>query len=116
MQGAPLKIFFMNLLVRINRFGHDTLSDCHYCRSINDFGLYALPRSLLEYVREASVLGLVTIRGSHHGRWRLYSIIVLFAAFAGEMYHLNTVPIIVKPPLKMMIFVCPLCSFNRCSR
>ena len=79
--------------------------NCQYCRSFNDFSVYALPRPILEYVREATVLGIATIRGSSHERWRFYSIILLLAAFVGEQYHLNTVPIVVKPPLQLMVFV-----------
>lgn len=99
-------VHYIHLIARVyHRFGHDVLSSCHYCRSYDDFALYALPRPVLEYIREATVLGLVTIRGSNHERWRLYGILVLVAFLIGEVYYSSTVRISVKPPVETKIFV-----------
>ncbi|TFY74365.1 hypothetical protein EWM64_g9646 [Hericium alpestre] len=42
------------------RFGQDTLQTCAHCHTHSDFQQYALPRSLLEYLREAAVVGVLT--------------------------------------------------------
>jgi hypothetical protein len=40
------------------RFGHNVLASCTYCQSFDDFALYALPRPLLAYIREAAFIGV----------------------------------------------------------
>ncbi|TDL22068.1 hypothetical protein BD410DRAFT_866167 [Rickenella mellea] len=68
------------------RFGHTVLQDCIYCHTPNDFALYALPRPLLEYVRELAVVGLVTIRGSGRERWRPWGLGAVLGAAGVEAY------------------------------
>lgn len=40
------------------RFGHNVLATCTYCKSFDDFALYALPRPLLAYIREIAFMGV----------------------------------------------------------
>lgn len=40
------------------RFGHNVLTTCTYCHSFQDFGLYALPRAILSYIREIAFVGV----------------------------------------------------------
>ncbi|ETW75771.1 hypothetical protein HETIRDRAFT_240748, partial [Heterobasidion irregulare TC 32-1] len=75
------------------RFGQQTVESCDYCHSLEDFAMIAFPRPLLEYVREAFVVGLLTTRGSGHESRRSLSIALLISLAIGEAYWLYTVPI-----------------------
>lgn len=63
---------------------------CEHCTTFYDFVLYALPRPLLEYAREAAVVGVVTIRGSVRERWRPWGLGILGLSAALEAYLLMT--------------------------
>lgn len=52
------------------RFGHNTVTECDYCHSFWDFGLFSLPGAGVQYVRMAAVVGLLTMRGSGKRKWR----------------------------------------------
>ncbi|KAG7097435.1 hypothetical protein E1B28_004779 [Marasmius oreades] len=75
------------------KFGHETLSACVFCSTYFDFALYAFTGVFLEYLREAAVIGLVTIKSTSLERYRSVAIGVLIAAAAGEAYWLTTVGI-----------------------
>ena len=45
------------------------------------------------YVVEGAVIGLITIKGSGHERWRTYAIGLLVGAFIFEGYTLNTLDV-----------------------
>jgi hypothetical protein len=97
--------------LRMHRFGQALLQDCEYCRTADDFAIHALPRPLLQYVREAAIVGLVTARGTQRGRWRLWGIWSLLAAAVLEAYWIATVSIKISPrvnPPYVRMVPCPL--------
>ncbi|KAJ6606687.1 hypothetical protein B0H10DRAFT_2075222 [Mycena sp. CBHHK59/15] len=49
-------------------------STCDYCLSFEEFGLFALPRTLISYIRETAVVGLVTISSSGRERYRTLAV------------------------------------------
>ena len=49
---------FFRALKNSHSFGHEVLTACSYCQSFNDYALYALPPSLLEYIREIGFIGV----------------------------------------------------------
>lgn len=61
-----------------------------------DYVLYALPRPLLEYLREAAVVGLVTIRGSVRERWRIWGLGAIGLSAALEAYLVMTWKVIIE--------------------
>lgn len=77
-----------------NRFGQAALAECEHCVTFDDFALYALPRPLLEYAREAFVVGFVTGRWSLRERWRKWGIAALVGGASFEAYQCITAPVI----------------------
>lgn len=75
------------------RFGQNVVQDCDYCHTLGEYALYALPGVVLLYLREAFVIGVVTIRGTHRERWRIYGIGLLVFAFIVEIYWTLSVKI-----------------------
>lgn len=66
------------------------MEECEHCATFYDYVLYALPRPLLEYTREAVIVGVVTIRGSVRERWRPWGLGILGLSAALEAYFLMT--------------------------
>ncbi|THH18842.1 hypothetical protein EW146_g2201 [Bondarzewia mesenterica] len=64
------------------RFGQQAVESCEYCQSLNDFAIHSIPRPLLEYVREAFLIGLVTTHGSARERRRMFAVALLACAAA----------------------------------
>ncbi|KAK7035463.1 hypothetical protein VNI00_011756 [Paramarasmius palmivorus] len=75
------------------RFGHDALATCEYCSVYTDFALYALPGPLLAYLREATLVGFITVKGSRLEHHRTFGIGALVAAGAAECYWISSVAI-----------------------
>ncbi|RPD55540.1 hypothetical protein L227DRAFT_579512 [Lentinus tigrinus ALCF2SS1-6] len=75
------------------RFGQAVIQDCEHCTTFDEYAIFAVPRMALGYVKEAAVVGFVTIRGSGHERWRTYAIGALVAAFIMEGYKIGTTPV-----------------------
>ncbi|KAJ6491255.1 hypothetical protein C8R47DRAFT_1045038 [Mycena vitilis] len=75
------------------RFGHSVVATCDYCLSFEEFGMYALPRALLSYIWEATVIGIVTIYNSGRERCRTLAVAAVAAAFCLEAYYISTVTI-----------------------
>lgn len=69
------------------------LQDCEYCHTYDEYALYALPRPLLEYIRETAVVGFLTINGSYKERWRMYAIGAIVCAAVSEGYWVSTVQV-----------------------
>ncbi|EIN09010.1 hypothetical protein PUNSTDRAFT_44485 [Punctularia strigosozonata HHB-11173 SS5] len=99
---APLPPSLEDLLTRLSsfdvrtiyiRFGQPTVQSCSYCHTFDDYLLHYLPGPLLSYVRTAAVLGLVTLRGSFHERWRRYAVGLLVCAAVTEAYWTATVEV-----------------------
>ncbi|KAI0690996.1 hypothetical protein C8T65DRAFT_670963 [Cerioporus squamosus] len=99
---APLPRPLETLLTRLSsfdtrtlyvRFGQAVIQDCEHCTTFDEYAIFAAPRIALGYVKEAAVVGLVTIRGSGHERWRTYTIAALVGAFILEGYKLGTTPV-----------------------
>ena len=81
------------ILLLPRRFGQSVLQDCEYCHTYDEYALYALPRPLLEYVRETAVVGLLTINGSFKERWRTAAIGVIVCAAVAEGYWVSSVEV-----------------------
>ena len=77
----------------LDRFGQAVLQDCQHCKTLDQYALYAIANPLTEYVREGVIAGLLTMSGSHHGRWRIYSIIALVAGGLLEAYLATATPV-----------------------
>ncbi|KAH9887299.1 hypothetical protein C8Q73DRAFT_259728 [Cubamyces lactineus] len=75
------------------RFGQTVIQDCDHCTTSDDYLVFTLPRIALGYVKEAAVLGAITIRGSGHERWRAWAVALTVGAFIVESYWITTVPI-----------------------
>ncbi|KAI0765416.1 hypothetical protein C8Q74DRAFT_1288215 [Fomes fomentarius] len=99
---APLPRPLENLLTRLSsfdartlyiRFGQTVIQDCEHCTTFDEYAIFAAPRIALGYVKQGIIIGLVTIRGSGHERWRTYAVGLLVGAFIFEGYTLNTTPI-----------------------
>ncbi|EPQ53709.1 hypothetical protein GLOTRDRAFT_131048 [Gloeophyllum trabeum ATCC 11539] len=75
------------------RLGQSVIESCDYCHTPSEYALHALPNPLLEYLREAAVVGLVTIQGSFRERWRKWGVGVLVATAVLEAYWILTVEI-----------------------
>ncbi|KAJ3477839.1 hypothetical protein NLI96_g10187 [Meripilus lineatus] len=75
------------------RFGQNVLQDCEHCKTFDEYALNALPGPLLQYIREAFIIGLITITGSFRERWRTYAIGALVIAAVVEGYYTLTADI-----------------------
>ncbi|KAI0336616.1 hypothetical protein GY45DRAFT_1315200 [Cubamyces sp. BRFM 1775] len=75
------------------RFGQTVIQDCDHCTTSDDYLVFALPRMALGYVKEAAVLGAITIRGSGHERWRTWAVALIVGAFITESYWIATASI-----------------------
>ncbi|KAJ7249468.1 hypothetical protein C8J57DRAFT_1136754, partial [Mycena rebaudengoi] len=75
------------------RFGHSVVSNCDYCLSFEEFAMFALPRTLISYIWECAVTGLVTISGSGRERYRTLAVAAVAGAFCFEAYWISTVAI-----------------------
>ncbi|TFK49295.1 hypothetical protein OE88DRAFT_1662754 [Heliocybe sulcata] len=75
------------------RFGQTVMQTCDYCHTPSEYALHALPTPLLEYLREAAVAGLVTIRGSFRERWRKWGVGALVVTAVVEAYWILTVEV-----------------------
>ncbi|KAK1226695.1 hypothetical protein PQX77_010339 [Marasmius sp. AFHP31] len=75
------------------KFGHEALSTCDFCWTFFDFALYTGTGVVLEYLREAAMIGLITIRSTSLERYRSFAIGLLVTAAAGEAYWISTVGI-----------------------
>jgi len=84
-----MPVAMINMLTPF-RFGQSVLQDCEYCHTYDEYALYALPRPLLEYVRETAVVGFLTINGSHKERWRTAAIGAIVCAAVAEGYWVST--------------------------
>ncbi|KAI0088903.1 hypothetical protein BDY19DRAFT_855738, partial [Irpex rosettiformis] len=102
--NATLPKHMENLLTRLSsfdgrsvyvRFGQSVIQDCDYCRRMEQYAMYAIPRPLLQYIREAIVIGLVTTRDSHHGDWRVTAVGMLAIAALLEASQLMSAQIII---------------------
>ena len=98
-------------------FGHDVLTSCSYCRSFNDYALYALPSALLEYVREIGFIGVclhslyllfldsnrfvfqaLTLPTSPREHLRPLGLGTLIAFLMVEVYNTLTIQFAIPPP------------------
>ncbi|CAK5272780.1 unnamed protein product [Mycena citricolor] len=75
------------------RFGHEVVSACDYCRTFDEFALFALPKILAVYIYAAATIGIVTIVGSGHERFRTLAVSAIGGAFCFEIYYIATVAV-----------------------
>ncbi|KIY71370.1 hypothetical protein CYLTODRAFT_369495 [Cylindrobasidium torrendii FP15055 ss-10] len=78
------------------RFGEDVLAHCDWCHSNTDFVMYALPKALWAYIREAAIVGWLTRKGTNLSAWRSTALCVLLGAAGAEAYVRATVVIEIK--------------------
>jgi len=79
------------------RFGHEVLTACSYCQSFNDYALYALPSSLLEYIREIGFIGALTLPTSPKAHLRPLGLGTLIALLMVEAYNTLTTQFVIPP-------------------
>jgi len=79
------------------RFGHEVLTACSYCHSFNDYALYALPSSLLEYIREIGFIGALTLPTSPKAHLRPLGLGTLIALLMVEAYNTLTIQFVIPP-------------------
>jgi hypothetical protein len=72
------------------RFGQTAIVECGHCSTYWDYAIYALPGPLLQYVRTAAMVGLITIRGSWREHWRTLTISSVIAVALAEAYYVMT--------------------------
>ncbi|EJD54844.1 hypothetical protein AURDEDRAFT_110298 [Auricularia subglabra TFB-10046 SS5] len=75
------------------RLGHATIQGCEHCATPDEYQLVALPRPVLEFVREALFAGLLTSRALHKRHWRPWAVGVLAVFLLFERYVLATIHI-----------------------
>ncbi|KAI0341338.1 hypothetical protein BDW22DRAFT_1358834 [Trametopsis cervina] len=75
------------------RYGQSVVQNCEHCRTADEYALFALPGPLMQYIREAAVVGLLTTTESHRSRWRKLGIIAVVAAGLFEGYNIITAQI-----------------------
>lgn len=92
------------LLTRLNtfdvrtylvRFGQNTVQECEWCVTFTEYAVYTLATIVLSYIKEAALLGLVTIRGTNRETWRSTTLGVLMLACIADVYWMLTVRITV---------------------
>ncbi|KAJ7201599.1 hypothetical protein GGX14DRAFT_655469 [Mycena pura] len=86
LQSFDVKIYYV-------RYGHQVVSTCDYCRSFNEFGMFALPQALLSYIWAATVIGIITVNYSGRERYRTLAVAAVAGAFCLEAYYIATAPI-----------------------
>ncbi|KAF5351152.1 hypothetical protein D9756_008322 [Leucocoprinus leucothites] len=72
------------------RFGHDAVATCEWCSSFEDFSLSSLPAALLAYIREAGIIGLLTLSSSKRGYLRPLGVGALVISCLTEFYWIAT--------------------------
>ena len=93
-------------LTRSTRFGQDTIQDCEWCATFTEYAAYTLPVIVLSYIKEAALLGMVTMRGTNRETWRSTTIGSLMLACIVDVYWMLTVKISVTQQEPTM--VCPI--------
>ncbi|KAG9308530.1 hypothetical protein JVU11DRAFT_11874 [Chiua virens] len=68
------------------RFGQRAMQTCPYCSSATDYAMFVLSGILLDYLRTATLLLLLTTTINGRQRWRTNSLGVLTCAFLAEVY------------------------------
>ncbi|KAJ3747949.1 hypothetical protein DFH05DRAFT_1458193 [Lentinula detonsa] len=79
LESATMRLLYV-------RFGHEAIATCEYCTSWDDFSLYVLPSALWDYLREAMIIGALTLTGTRLTQYRSLSIGALVAAAMFEAY------------------------------
>jgi hypothetical protein len=70
----------------LRRFGQRALQTCAPCTSASDYSLFIFASAILEYVRTAAVLLLLTSSANGRDRWRGYLLGVLVCTALAEGY------------------------------
>ncbi|KAI0790462.1 hypothetical protein C8Q75DRAFT_717009 [Abortiporus biennis] len=79
------------------RFGQQAVQDCEYCKTYDEYAFFVLPGILLQYIREAAMIGFITIQGSYRERWRMYAVAILVCVAFFEGYFIATAQIKIPP-------------------
>jgi hypothetical protein len=82
-------------LTRSTRFGQNAIQECEWCTNFTEYAAYTLAAIVLSYIKEAALLGVVTIRGTNRETWRYTTIGVLMLACIFDVYWMLTVRIAV---------------------
>ncbi|KZT00665.1 uncharacterized protein LAESUDRAFT_732080 [Laetiporus sulphureus 93-53] len=75
------------------RFGQEVVQNCEHCKTFDEYALFAVSNALLDYIREAVVLGLLTANGSGRERWRTHAVGALVCAAVLEGYFIAAAPV-----------------------
>jgi len=85
------------------RFGQNTIQECEWCANFTDYVTYTLPVIVLSYIKEAALLGVVTVRGTNRETWRFTIIGFLLSACIVDVYWMLTVRIVISQPDLTMV-------------
>lgn len=96
------------------RFGQNTVQECEWCVSFTEYAVYTLAAIVLSYIKEAALLGLVTIRGTDRETWRSTTIGVLMLACIADVYWMLTVRIALDQQEVTMVGPIYRCSDSQC--
>ncbi|KAJ8580464.1 hypothetical protein M405DRAFT_706372, partial [Rhizopogon salebrosus TDB-379] len=87
------------------RFGQRALQTCAPCTSASDYSLFIFASAILEYVRTAAVLLLLTSSANGRDRWRGYLLGVLVCTALAEGYVVVSVSAAPLPRDGMGVFM-----------
>ena len=91
------------------RFGQNTIQECEWCATFTDYVAYALPVIVLSYIKEAALLGVVTVAGTNRETWRSAIIGFLMLACIIDVYCMLTVRVAVNQRDPTMVCLIPCC-------
>lgn len=99
-------------LTRQTRFGQNAIQECEWCTTLTEYAAYTLPAIVLSYIKEAALLGMVTIRGTDRETWRSAGIGFLILACILDVYRMLTARITVDQQELTMVgqVSCRFCS------
>ena len=80
-----------------------------HCKTADQYALFALAAPLMQYIREAVFVGLLTVENSGRSRWRTAAVVLLVAAFLAEAYTAATAPVVIPRDGRSVIMVRYIC-------
>ena len=94
-------------LTRSTRFGQEAIQECEWCATFTEYAAYTVVAIVLSYIKEAALLGMVTIRGTNRETWRSTILGVLMLACIVDVYWMLTVRITIDQQEPTMVCSVP---------